>query len=208
MGGCLLFLSHVSPGPQCSLGGVSTTKHRGTRACGQAGRRKQAHTPCSPKAQLSSSHRQQGRRVAAAVVAPAVWNLLFCQPRITALTVQINQMKTERLGKRTEPSQTLPFWQSAPLLHFPSTPMGAGTQRAGPAAMWAHLLSPSAERYQSKPVSHTDLLISFCQLTAWLSDLTPNCESTRHEQQSSWPQHMMDIHLSACEGAAVSSCQT
>lgn len=190
------------------MGGVSTAKRCGTRACGQAGRREEAHKPCNPKAQLSSSRRQQERRAAAALVDPAVWKLLFCQSRITALTVQINQMKTDRLGNSTEPSQILPFQEPAPLLHFPSTPTGKGTQWAGPAAMWVHHLSRSAQRYQSKPVSHTNLLMSFCQLTVWLSDLTPNCESTRHEQQSSWPQQMMDIHLSACEGAVISSWQT
>lgn len=58
---------------------------------------------------------------------------------------------------------------------------------------------------------HTDLLISFCQLTVWLlnrwEDLTPSCESTQHEEQSSWPQQMIDIYLPACQGPAISSRQ-
>lgn len=58
---------------------------------------------------------------------------------------------------------------------------------------------------------HTDLLISFCQLTVWLlnhwEDLTPSCESAQCEEQSSWPQQMINIYLPACQGSAISSRQ-
>lgn len=69
----------------------------------------------------------------------------------------------------------------------------------------------SAEKYWSKSLSDTDLLISFCQLTVWLlyhgADATPSCESAQREKKSSWPQQMIDIYLSACQGAAISSRQ-
>lgn len=75
----------------------------------------------------------------------------------------------------------------------------------------AYLLNHSAEKYRSKSFSDTDLLISFCQLTVWLlycwADVTPSCESAQREEKSSWPQQMIDIYLSACQEAAISSQQ-
>lgn len=88
------------------------------------------------------------------------------------------------------------------------------TTSAAPAATEASLLCSflycSSEKYSSKSFS-TDLLISFCQLTGWLlnhwEDLTPSCESAQREEQSSWPQQMIDIYLPACQGPAISSRQ-
>lgn len=98
----------------------------------------------------------------------------------------------------------------AALLHCEPTASGSSCSHSS-RFCFAHLLNHSADKYRSKSFSDTDLLISFCQLTVWLlyrwADVTPSCESTQHEKKSSWPQQMIDIYLSACQGAAISSWQ-
>ena len=96
------------------------------------------------------------------------------------------------------------------LLHCEPTASGSSCSHSS-RFRFAHLLNRLAEKYRSKPFSDTDLLISFCQLMVWLlyrwADVTTSCESTQREKKSSWPQQMIDIYLSACQGAAISSRQ-